>query len=119
MNLQFIHSNNGYKLTDVNAWFCSSLRLWAMEWSVNFPLIIYIKYNILNEYVPVNQNELSKNSKILGGLFSMIKCICFDMDNTLYPESRNIYKASYKSYCKDYLTFKLEDTIYERLIDSK
>ncbi len=52
LNLQFIHSNNGYKLTDVNARFCGS-QVMSYGAGVNFPLL-YIKYNILNEYVPVN-----------------------------------------------------------------
>ncbi len=45
----------------------------------------------------------------------MIKCICFDMDNTLYPESE-YYKACYRAIAKIISPLN-EDTIYERLID--
>lgn len=52
INLQFINSNEGFKLTDVNARFCGS-QVMSFGAGVNFPYL-YIKYNLLKDYVNVS-----------------------------------------------------------------
>ncbi|RFU67121.1 ATP-grasp domain-containing protein [Peribacillus saganii] len=52
INLQFIESEKGYKLTDVNARFCGS-QVMSFGAGVNFPHL-FIQYNILKEYVSVS-----------------------------------------------------------------
>lgn len=50
-NLQFFESEDGFKLTDVNARFCGS-QVMSLGAGVNFPYL-YIQYNLLKEYVEV------------------------------------------------------------------
>lgn len=52
INLQFINSNEGYKVTDVNSRFCGS-QVMSFGADVNFPYL-YIKYNLMNDYVTVS-----------------------------------------------------------------
>lgn len=52
INLQFINSHNGYKLTDVNARFCGS-QIMSYGAGVNLPYL-YIQCNILKETVHVS-----------------------------------------------------------------
>lgn len=52
LNLQFIGSNHGYKLTDLNARFCGS-QIMSYGAGVNFPYL-FIQYNLLNQYIPVS-----------------------------------------------------------------
>jgi carbamoyl-phosphate synthase large subunit len=52
LNLQFIESHQGYKLTDVNARFCGS-QVMSLGAGVNFPYL-FIQYNLLEQYVSVS-----------------------------------------------------------------
>lgn len=52
INLQFINSAKGYKLTDVNARFCGS-QVMSYGAGVNFPHL-FIQYNLLNDHVSVS-----------------------------------------------------------------
>ncbi len=54
INLQFIESKDGYKLTDLNARFCGS-QIMSFGANVNFPYL-YISYNLLNKKIAVNPN---------------------------------------------------------------
>lgn len=47
LNLQFFKTDDGYKLTDVNARFCGS-QVMSLGADVNFPYL-YLQYNVLNE----------------------------------------------------------------------
>lgn len=51
LNLQFFKTDDGYKLTDVNARFCGS-QVMSLGAGVNFPYL-FIQYNLLGEYVKV------------------------------------------------------------------
>lgn len=51
MNLQFIESEDGYKLTDVNPRFCGS-HVMCLGANVNFPYL-FLQYNILDEFTTV------------------------------------------------------------------
>lgn len=51
LNLQFFKTDDGYKLTDVNARFCGS-QVMSLGAGVNFPYL-YLQYNVLQEYVEV------------------------------------------------------------------
>ena len=54
INMQFIESKDGYKLTDLNARFCGS-QIMSFGANVNFPYL-YISYNLLNKKIAVNPN---------------------------------------------------------------
>ncbi len=47
INVQFIDSENGFKLTDINPRFCGS-QVMSFGAGVNFPYL-YIQYNVLKE----------------------------------------------------------------------
>ncbi|MFG6146952.1 ATP-grasp domain-containing protein [Halobacillus sp. B23F22_1] len=52
INLQFIQSEKGYKLTDVNPRFCGS-QIMSLGAEVNFPYL-FLQYNVLGEYQSVD-----------------------------------------------------------------
>ncbi|AQQ53548.1 ATP-grasp domain-containing protein [Planococcus lenghuensis] len=52
INFQFITTDDGYKLTDVNARFCGS-QVMSLGAGVNFPYL-FLQYKILNEKVTVH-----------------------------------------------------------------
>lgn len=72
MNLQFISTQNGYKLTDVNPRFCGS-QVMSLGADVNFPYL-FLQYNLLGEYPDVNPRWNTRMLRYREQLFIYPAC---------------------------------------------